>query len=191
MTRLEKIQVGLIVAGIGLVLIGANWKTTGLVNLGLLLGGAGVLSSGIDTLVSNRVGFWSRISRDLYGSGARAMLTGILLTLIGIWVWALASVRLLGMESQAGAFLTSHPGLSLLNIALFLILLGVFGFFRLEGWQASLQNILRALPILLISGLLLIIGLSTLVIGLYALVNPGAIQEWVTSWIPPNIYLQR
>lgn len=160
-----------------------------MINLGLLLTGAGVLSSGVDTLVSNRVGFWSQISRDLYGNGIRAILTGILLILIGVWVWALASVRLSGVENQAGAFLAAHPGLSLLNIALFLILLSIFGFFRLEGWQASFQNVLRALPILLVSGILLLAGLSTLVVGLFALFNPRAIQEWVAAWMPPNIYL--
>jgi hypothetical protein len=35
----------------------------------------------------------------------------------------------------------------------------------------------------------LIAGLSTLVVGLYALIYPGAVQEWVASKIPPNTYL--
>ena len=185
MTRLEKIQIACIIGGIVLVLSGANWDLPWLVDIGLLLAGAGVLSSGVDTLVTRRVGFWSRITRDLYGDGLRALLSGIMLTLVGGWIWALASVRLLGIATQTWSFLISHPSVILLNIAPVLLLLGAFGLLRLEGWRMSLGSTLRAAPIVLVSGFLLLAGITVLTIGLYALIDPTVLNFRVSSWLPP------
>jgi hypothetical protein len=181
LSRLEITQIVLIALGIILLLIGANYEVSWMINLGLLLAGAGVLSSGVDTLVSNRVGFWSRVSSDLYGSGVRAVLSGALLTLVGIWAWTFASIRLFGVEQQAGSYLASHPAVILLNVALLLFLVGAFTLLRLEGWRASFQNVLRALPLLLVGGLLLILAIFTLAIGLYAILVPPLFSSWFSG----------
>jgi hypothetical protein len=172
LSRLEIIQIALIVLGIVLLLIGANLDAPWMINLGLLLAGAGILSSGVDTLIVNRVGFWSHVSQDLYGSGVRAVLTGVLLSLVGIWIWIFALIRLLGLDQRAGAYLASHPAIVLFNAALFLFLLAAFAILRLEGWSASFQNVLRALPLLFVGVILLLIAVVLLAFGLYALFVP-------------------
>jgi hypothetical protein len=172
LSRLEIIQIALIVTGIVLLLIGANLEASWMINLALLLAGAGILSSGVDTLIVNRVGFWSHVSQDLYGSGVRAVLTGVLLSLVGIWIWTFALIRLLGLEQRAGAYLAAHPAVTLLNISLFLFLLAAFAFLRLEGWSASFQNVLRALPLLFAGVILLLIAVTLMAFGLYTLFVP-------------------
>lgn len=179
LSKLEIIQIILIGFGAVLLLIGANLDLYWMINLGLLLAGAGVLSSGIDTLVTNRISYWSYLFDSLYGSGVRAFLAGVLFTLIGIWLWTLASIRILGVEPQAKEFLASHPGVYLTNAALFLFLLGTFSLLRLEGWRATYQNVLRALPFLLVGGFLFAVAFLALVFGLYALLNPAAFNGWL------------
>jgi hypothetical protein len=171
-SRLQIAQIASIVLGIALFLLGANIDSGWMINLGLLLTGAGTLSSGIDTLVTNRVSFWGYLIEGLQGSGLRAVLAGLMLTLVGIWSWTIASIRIFGLEQQAGAYLSSHPAMILLNAALFLFLLGIFTFLRLEGWSATVPNMLGALPILLTGLFFLLAAVIALAVGLYALFEP-------------------
>jgi hypothetical protein len=179
LSRLQIIQIALIAVGVVLLIAGANLESNGIINLGLLLGGAGTLSSGIDTLVSNRVSFWSYLFADLYGSGVRAILAGALLVVVGIWLWTLALIRLLGLQQQAGSYLAFHPGVILVNIALLLFLWAAIVLLRLEGWRASLENVLRAVPLVLGGGFILVAALCLLLIGLYALISPDVFNAWL------------
>jgi hypothetical protein len=185
LSRLEITQIVLIGLGIVLLLVGANLVAPLIIDLGLLFTAAGTLSSGFNILISQRVSFLSYISRDLYGNGVRAIMSGVLLIVIGIWIWTLALIRIMGLQKQAGSYLASHPGVILLNVALLLILLAAFVLLRLEGWRASFENVLRAVPLLLGGGFLLGIAFALLIVGLYALISPAASSAWLNELLSP------
>lgn len=180
-TRYWILVVGVPMAGLALVIIGAEFEASVLIGFGLLVLAAAAIGNGVMQVRTREFMFQPpayRIAVLERWEGPSAVFFGYAFIVAGAWIGAAALAHLGGLDADAlGALLLARPGLVLAPLGLFLLAVGA-GY--VAGFQdghtparGALWNCVMSLPNRMGGVILLALGAAAFIVGLFELLEPA------------------
>lgn len=182
---LRRLEIGLFIGGIVLWGLSSEFEIIWMNTLGVALVGSALMLGGVMAMATGELALWRGrygITRD---QGLTARLFGMFLTLIGGALSAYVLASLLGLEQRIGAFLADRPGYAMLPLGVVLTALGAANLSGAWNRRGSFFGVFQSLKNWLGGGLLLCLGLSLVVVGLYEVLAPEAFDNLLESFLGP------
>lgn len=182
MTRVSWIQIGFIVLGVLLMVGGDRLGIPTLLHAGLALIGLGFIVGGGEAIVTRRYALQRRGFSDATYYGPGAVLYGIVLVWIGVWVISVAGVLFLDVGQAVFRSVIRRPGFVMVNVAVVLFASsGVILSGAIEtrpgpeaGWFLRLISVVfRSIPAMV----MLLLGVALLGLGALEIVAPATFDQ--------------
>jgi hypothetical protein len=178
---LALIEYSAVIVGIIAVIAGRYFALPKGFHLGIFLIGAGIVLGGLESLVTQRIGF--RASDDSYEAyaGAPAMIVGLMALLIGTGFIAAAYVLADGLWHSTVQYLTRRPAPVLIAAGLLLIGIGVLMMLNPRGRRGLAWTLLVRVPRSLLGLVLVAGGLAGIGLGVWEWREPVAFNRFVRN----------
>lgn len=182
MSKVSWVHIGLIALGVLLMIGGDRLGILALLHGGLTLIGLGFMVGGGGAIVTRRYVLRRRGFSGAAYYGLGALLYGIILVWIGVWVISAAGVLFLDVGQAVFRAVIRRPGFVLVNVAVVVLASGGVALAgpaesqpgQNTGWFLNMISTLaHAIPALL----LLVLGLALLGLGVLEITSPATFDQ--------------
>lgn len=179
-----------ILAG-GLIAYG-GWRLSApwLLNIGLAVTSLGIIAFGVDAMRTREdtysIGDTEMPQTQTY-SGFAAIMSGLLMAMIGFAILVYALIALLGLQDRFLGYVSVHPGIALLFGGIMMV---AFSFTLVLGSledRRSVWSLLGSLPARVFGLALLLVGIALILLGGFEVVSPvryDALMDTLRTWVP-------
>jgi hypothetical protein len=182
---LGKFGLGAIVAAFLALLAWGEYEFSWLLTTALLTWGAGLITGSIEILLTQRGQQLKGIGRWEQGWGIGLYPWSFVFLFIGLSLFTLGMVHLLGWSDSFTAYLSRRPGAALIAGGLAMAGSGVAAVIGPDTWRDSRWDFIVRLPARLIAGLMVIAGLAAVMLGLFETLSPAGFDQWLAAALGP------
>jgi hypothetical protein len=176
-SKLDIVEGVLAFLGIALIFLDIRYDIQWLLGPGTLCIGIALLMEGFDGIWLFRSGVIGKWTGAYAYTGLARMLWTYTFILFGFLLNFVALILILGLSDAMLSYLSRHPGPIFLVVSLFCIFVGTARILGKVWSTGSRKYFLQSLPARIGGVLIVIVGIAFLLIGLYEIAFPTALDE--------------
>ena len=174
-----------LITGVIAILAWSEFERPWLLNLALSLAGLGLIAGGFETLVTQRGRLLDWLGQKDDDWGFAFYPWAVVFFLAGLAMLIVGILRILGLSSSFGAYLSQRPGVALFAGGAALASAGLATVIGPASWRITPVAFIVRLPTRLVGLFMTLAGLAAIGLGVFEFVAPLAFDTWVQAVLGP------
>jgi hypothetical protein len=174
-----------LIAGLVSFLVWGQYEQSWQLTLGLCLSGIGLVAGGFETLFTQRGRLldWLGQKGDEWGFAFYPW--AVVFFLAGLAMLTAGALRVLGLSSAFGEYLSQRPGVAFFAGGIALASAGLATVIGPASWRVTPVAFIVRLPARLLGLLMTVAGLAAIGLGLFEFVAPVGFDAWLQGVFGP------
>jgi hypothetical protein len=175
----------LLLSGIVAWLVWGQYEQPWQLTLALILSGTGLIAGGFETLFTQRGRLLDWLGQKGDDWGFAFYPWAVVFFLAGLALLVTGMLRLLGLSSAFGEYLSQRPGVALFASGVALASAGLATVIGPASWRVTPVAFIVRLPARLLGLLMTVAGLAAIGLGLFEFVAPMGFDAWLRDVFGP------